>query len=105
MILAIPLTARPESIRVAGQEIPSAPAGRSAPQLSESARIVTVSGLPPEGVEVEVVLGAPGHEEWTLADRSPGLPPVGAPLVAARPAEAVQSQDGDVTVVTHKVRV
>jgi hypothetical protein len=103
--LVIPLAAEPESIRVAGEEIPAAPAGRRAPRLPGNFRIVNVSGVPPEGVEVEVVLGGAGHEEWTLADRSPGLPPVGASLLAARPADAAQNQDGDGTVVTHKVRI
>jgi hypothetical protein len=51
------------------------------------------------------VLGAPGHEEWTLVDRSPGLPPVGASLVATRPADAGPGQDGDVTLVSHKARI
>ncbi|HEV7514992.1 MAG TPA: hypothetical protein VGR07_01700, partial [Thermoanaerobaculia bacterium] len=105
LILVIPQAAEPESIRVAGREVPAAPAGRHAMQQRGGFQPVVVSAVPPEGVEIDVVLGAPGHEEWTLLDRSPGLPPVGATLVAARPAEAVQSQDGDATVVSRKLRI
>jgi hypothetical protein len=106
MLLVIPPAARPESIRVAGQEVP-APAGRRAQTLPipEGFRLVTLLAPPAAGVEVEVVLGALGHEEWTLVDRSPGLPPAGAALLSARPADAAQVQDGDMTIVTHKVRV
>ncbi len=104
LILSIPKAAQLESLRVAGQEVPPAPAGRAV-QLPGGYRLVGIAAPPPEGVEIEVVLGAPGHEEWTLVDRSPGLPPVGASLVATRPADAGPGQDGDVTLVSHKARI
>ncbi|MEA2690786.1 MAG: hypothetical protein QOJ16_173 [Acidobacteriota bacterium] len=105
MLLVIPPAAQAEVIRVAGQEVPPAPAGRRAQQGPDGFRVLTLFAPPASGVEVEVVLGAPGHEEWTLIDRSPGLPPAGAALLSARPAEAAQVQDGDLTLVTHKARV
>jgi hypothetical protein len=109
LILVIPQAAGLESLQVAGQEIPVMPVmparRRAAAQPAGDFRVVTLAAPPAAGIEVEVVLGAAGHEEWTLLDRSPGLPPLGAPLLAARPAEAAQFQDGDATLVSHKVRI
>jgi peptidase M28-like protein len=59
--------------------------------------------VPPEGVELELVLEGTTPVHATLLDQSPGLPPDGAALQAARPADAVPSQEGDVTLVTARV--
>jgi hypothetical protein len=61
--------------------------------------------LKPEGVEMEVVLGATQPLEWYLYDQSFGLPPGGEALVKARPATAVTFQDGDTTLIVGKVRI
>jgi hypothetical protein len=58
---------------------------------------------PLEGVVLELVLDGAGPVEATVLDQSPGLPPGGAALQAARPADAVPSQEGDVTIVTAHV--
>jgi peptidase M28-like protein len=102
LLLAIPRSAKLESLRIAGQEVA---AGRRMPGMTEGERIVSIAAPPAAGIELEAVLGALGHEEWTVMDRSPGLPPAGAALSAARPDQAAPVQDGDATLVTRKVRI
>jgi hypothetical protein len=65
----------------------------------------TIHGLPPQGMELDVTLGATGPLEWYITDRTPGLPPTGEALRKARPATAVAVQDGDQTVVSRKVKI
>ena len=65
-------------------------------------QIVTV---PPQGVELEVVLGQKAPQEWYVVDQSSGLPPGGEALLKARPPTAVAFQDGDATLVSRKVRI
>lgn len=55
---------------------------------------------PDGGVEIDVVLLSTGPVPAILVDQTFGLPGEGARLAAARPATAVPSQDGDVTMVT-----
>jgi hypothetical protein len=64
-----------------------------------------VATLGPQGVDIEVVLGPGAPQEWYVVDQSPGLPPGGEALRAARPATAVAFQDGDVTLVSRKVKI
>ena len=65
---------------------------------------VVLRGVPAEGIEV--VLGRPDGQPFhlTLLDVTTGLPGSGAPVARAvhdaRPAEAVQTQEGDITIVT-----
>ena len=59
----------------------------------------------PEGVEMEVVLGAAQPLDWYVYDLSPGLPPGGEALVKARLPLAVTFQDGDTTLVARKMRI
>jgi hypothetical protein len=61
--------------------------------------------LLPQGVELEMVLGPGAPQEWYIVDQSPGLPPGGEALRAARPATAVAFQDGDITTVRRKVKI
>jgi hypothetical protein len=102
--LFIPLSAAPESIRVNGEEIPP-PSSKGALRMGGGIQLVSIAAPPPEGVEIAVVLGASDHEDWTIADRTPGLPPVGASLVASRPREAGPIQEGDSTLITRRVRI
>lgn len=60
--------------------------------------------LPPEGAQIEAVLGG-APQEWHVVDQSLGLPPGGEALLRARPATAVPIQDGDTTLVSRKVRI
>lgn len=64
-----------------------------------------VATLGPQGADFEVVLGPGAPQEWYVVDRSPGLPPGGEALRAARPATAVAFQDGDITLVSRKVKI
>ena len=102
--LFIPQAARPESIRVGADEI-SPPSAKAALRGHDDFQVVSVASPPPEGVEISVVLGASGPLDWTVADRTPGLPPLGASLLAARPGDASPIQDGDGTLVTRRVRI
>jgi hypothetical protein len=61
--------------------------------------------LPPDGIDVEIVLGEGGPREVAVADQSEGVPPAGASLVAARPPWASPVQEGDATLFTRRVRL
>jgi len=73
-------------------------------RLGSASPVLLFATLPTEGIGIELVL-APQPLEVMVADRSPGLPPVGQALLAARPPTAVTSQDGDVTVVWRRLRL
>lgn len=68
---------------------------------------VEMSALPAQGIEIDLVLASGAGKTWegTVYDRTPGLPPTGARLLAARPETAAPVQDGDATLVTRKVRL
>jgi hypothetical protein len=66
---------------------------------------LATSTLLPQGVEFEIVLGNRAPQDCYVVDQSPGLPPGGEALQKARPATAVAFQDGDVTLVSRKVRL
>src|SRR5262249_33894024 len=61
--------------------------------------------LPPQGIELTVVLGSTAPQDWYVNDRSFSLPPAGDALRKARPDTAAPQQDGDLTVVSRKVRI
>jgi hypothetical protein len=67
---------------------------------------VDLVALPADGLELllEVPAGAP-PVDYTLRDGSFGVPAAGAALLAARPAWAVQSQQGDLTTVSRRGRL
>ena len=63
---------------------------------------VILRGVPAAGVEVLVTPAAAGPLALTVLDVTPGVPeasPVARAVLDARPAEAVQTQDGDLTMV------
>ena len=66
---------------------------------------VALLTLPPEGLELEIVLADPTARDWYVLDSTPGLPPAGAALLKARGLEAVAIQDGDSTQVSRKFRI
>jgi hypothetical protein len=98
-MIYVPVAAKLESIAIDGKSIPE---GKGMPGDWRSYTNLT---LPPQGSQVDVVLGSTQPMDWYVLDRSYGLPPSGAALLAARPKDAVPFQDGDVTVVTRKVRI
>lgn len=91
----VPKTAGLKSITFDGITVP-APRGD-----------VFVSCVTPDcgNTRIGLTLASPDAVSLTLIARRNGLPPGGEKLVKARPAEAVPSQEGDVTLVTAKVAV
>jgi hypothetical protein len=66
---------------------------------------LVLRAVPAEGIEVVFAHHSPKPVTVTLLDVTPGLPPPETAPVAravhdARPAEAVQTQEGDITIVT-----
>ena len=67
-------------------------------------------GVPAEGIEVVLTGEGAGLFALTIFDVTPGLPPVDVAPIAnavrdARPREAVQTQEGDVTIVAAHVEL
>jgi hypothetical protein len=58
-----------------------------------------------EGVEVRLVLSTAGPIDIVVLDQSSGVPPEGHQLLASRPPAAVPVGDGDVTLITRRVRL
>jgi hypothetical protein len=99
--LVLPRSARVESATVAGQIVPPPDPGVPPEEWS----LYFVVGLPPAGVEIELVLGETAPQVWYVSDRSDGLTPAGAPLLAARTATRTPFGDGDTTVVHRQRRI
>ncbi len=59
--------------------------------------------LAPGGCELRLVLAATGPLAWYVIDITPGLPPSGQSLLAARPPEAAPVREGDLTVFSRRV--
>ena len=105
--IALP-AARLVSVRMNGVPVPDAPSKNRVGAAYGDARawrgyVCTTTGL--EGVELELELSGPDPLEAYVWDASPGLPELGAALLAARPAWAVPFQTGDRTIVVSKVRL
>ena len=101
--LAFPPSARIESFAMAGELLP-----RLHPRAVRDAggwQIYSCVTLPPEGIVVEAALAGEEPVEIILTDQSPGLPEEGAKLSAARPPTAVPTHEGDLSLVTHRVRL
>lgn len=100
--LVVPKAAQLESLKVDGHIVElDQPAGAGGLDW----RLLNNYTLPAHGSEIEVVLGASQPLDWYVFDRSYGLPPAGQALAAARPKDAVPFQDGDMTIVSRKVRI
>jgi Peptidase family M28 len=95
----IPAAASLQSVKIDGFAVP----GHPSPFFGWYRQ--TVLTLPPQGVELEVLLGAGAPSDWYVNDRTFGLPPAGDALRKARPATAVPIQDGDLTIVSRKVKI
>jgi hypothetical protein len=101
--VVIPESAKLESIKVDGQEVP--PPRRKLQRVAGDPREISVLTLPPDGAEIEVVLGETRPQDWYVWDYTSGLPPAGAALVRARPEIAVPMQSGDGVEISRKVRI
>jgi hypothetical protein len=104
-MLLIPSAAEVESVRIDGTEVPLHGEGRRRGPQAGDWRFVVNLTLPPQGSEIDVVLGSPAPRDWYFLDRSYGLPPAGRALLAARPADQVPSSEGDSTLVSKKAKI
>ena len=103
LLLVLPPEAEVLSLAMDGVEVPDpAPKAR---RFWGGSRTYVCSAPPPAGIVIDVRLRGEARVAVTVADQGPGLPPDGARLVAARPATAVPSGDGDVTLVSAAARL
>jgi Peptidase family M28 len=102
----VPGWAKPESVTIAGHQVPATGWRGSRPPWGPSDwRAYSDVTLPAAGCELDMVLGETGPLEVYAVDVTPGLPPAGAALLAARPPTAVPLQQGDTTMVSRKVKL
>ena len=102
----VPGRANPESVTIDGHQVPASGWRGSKPPWGPSDwRAYSDVTLPAAGCEVDMVLGETGPLEVYAVDVTPGLPPAGAALLAARPPTAVPQQQGDTTLVSRKVKI
>jgi hypothetical protein len=101
--LFLPATVRVHHATVDGVPVPDPP--RLARWFFGGYRTLACLTTAPRGVTIDLVLDGEAPVAAVVADRSPGLPPSGRALAAARPATAVPSWEGDSTVATAAVRL
>jgi len=103
----VPARANPESVTIAGHPVPATGWRGGKPPRGSSSDWMSYSDvtLPAAGCELDMVLGETGPLELYAVDVTPGLPPAGAALLAARPPTAVPIQQGDTTLVSRKVKI
>jgi hypothetical protein len=102
VFLAISPAAQIQSVRVAGEAL--APINSRIVSFQGGWRLITCLTTPPEGVELALTAG-PNPFEVYAGDRSAGLPTAGEPLLRARGPQAAPSQQGDVTIVTRRLKL
>ena len=102
VFLAISPSAQIQSVRVAGEALASI--NPRIVSFQSGWRLITCLTTPSEGVEFTLE-GGPGRFEVYAGDRSAGLPTAAEPLLRARGPEAAPSQQGDVTIVTRRVKL
>ncbi len=110
--LLFPPSVRVYSFSVNGVSVPPPPRRRA--QFASGWRRFSVVTTPPSGVDVsfvqspaQAVAAEPSGQssaQLILLDESYSLPPTGNALLAARPAYAVRSQSGDVTILWRSVQ-
>ncbi|HVR98758.1 MAG TPA: M28 family peptidase [Thermoanaerobaculia bacterium] len=101
--LVIPKAAGLESLKIDGFPVLEPGAANQGPAFDY--RFFAHLTLPGGGAEIEAVLGSAAPTDWYVMDSSPGLPPGGETLQQARPKTTVTFQDGDVTMISRKVRI
>ena len=102
----MPNEALPEGVTIDGHPVPeeAGKPGAAKPGDVGFHAYVDVT-LPAGGCEIELSLGNTAPLVWYVVDSTPGLPPAGAAILAARPAYAEAQQQGDRTVVGRKVTI
>ena len=107
LVLSVPRSLGVAEVSLPGTDYAMALIPANAPDWG-SARFAC-HGAACDGLEVELRLSAPetlrSAFDMALVGQRSGLPPGGTELQAARPATAVPSQDGDVSVVLNLVSV
>ena len=101
-VLLIPRDAPVRSLTAGGQPVVLEPPGSG---RRGRYRRVYFPALPEAGVWLELQVGGSTPLELLVADQSLGLPGAGDALVRARPATAVPSDWGDVTIVFRRLRL
>jgi len=102
----VPARANPGPVTIEGHRVPETGWRRGKPQLGASDWLqYSDVTLPPAGCEIDMVLGETGPLQLYAVDSTPGLPPAGASLLAARPPTAVPFQQGDTTLVSRKLGI
>ncbi len=103
----VPAQATPGPVSIDGHRVPETGWRRGRPQLGPGDWLqYSDVTLPPAGCEIDLVLAAAsGPLEIYALDVTPGLPPTGDALLAARPPTAVPFQQGDTTMVSRKVKL
>jgi hypothetical protein len=104
-MFAVPAEAQLESIKIDGHDLPMSQGKAGSLNGANGWRLFSSLTLPPGGCEVEVVLGSTQPADWYAIDRSYGLPPTAAALLAARPKDVFTIQDGDVVTLSRKVKI
>ena len=102
--LCLPIAAKVHALTINGMPRPAPDQERLQAIEQDGAgwRCLEEHGSRPDGVRVAMSL-PPTGVDLLLIDRSDGLPPQGSALLAARPANTVPSQDGDVSRVLRRL--
>ncbi len=105
--LVFPVSAGTTAIEVAGHALEE-PSGRVLEYLQSVVpdwRFCEIPTVDAAGVEMKFTIASTSPVEIYVGDKSFSLPPEGLPIAAARPADTISSQDGDVTLVTRRVKL
>jgi len=93
-------------VTIEGHAVPDTGWRRGKPQLGPADWMqYSDVTLPPAGCELQMLLGDAGPVELYAVDVTPGLPPSGSALLAARPPSAVPQQQGDTTLISRKLKI
>jgi hypothetical protein len=104
--LWVPAQANPSAVKIEGHLVPETGWRGGKPRWGPGDwRQYSDVTLPPAGCELDMVLGETGPLELYVVDVTPGLPPAGSALLAARPPTAVPFQQGDATMVSRKLKI
>jgi hypothetical protein len=105
--IVFPPQAGQTAVEMAGHAVEE-PSGRVLQYLQSSMgawRFYDIPTVDTTGVEMRFTVASSLPMDIYVADRSFSLPPEGLAISGARPADTVSSQNGDVTLVTHRVRL
>lgn len=102
---AVPAEAQIESIKIDDHAFPTNERRAGPLNRAKGWKLFSNLTLPPGGSVLDIVLGSTQPASWYAIDRSYGLPPTAAALLAARPKDVITIQDGDFVIMTRKVKI